>query len=77
MPLYDFLNEETGEIESHQIKIAEYDEFCAQNPQLKRRLSAPGFADPARIGVSKTPESFNQLVKNIKKRYKHSTIEIR
>jgi len=77
MPLYDFMNEETGEIESHQIKIAEYDEFCEQNPHLKRRLSAPGYADAARLGVTKTPESFNQLVKNIKKRYKHSTIETR
>lgn len=75
MPNYDFMNEKTGKVETHSVKIAEYDDFCAKNPHLKRRLSTPGFADPARIGVSKHPESWNHLVKNVKKRYHGSTIE--
>ena len=75
MPNYDFLNQETNEIETHFVKISELKEFREKNPHLKQRLSTPGFADPARIGVSKNPESFNQLMKNIKKRYHGSTIE--
>jgi hypothetical protein len=75
MPRYEFDNVETGEIEAHFVKISELDEFKEINSHLKQRLSKPGFADPARIGVSKNPESFNQLVKNIKNRYHGSTIE--
>ena len=77
MPRYEFDNDQTGEIEAHFVKISELDDFKQTHPHLKQRLSRPGFADPARIGVTKNPESFNQLVKNIKKRYHGSTIETR
>lgn len=77
MPIYDFVNEETLEVETHFIKMVELDEFCTNNPQLKQKLSAPGYADSVRLGVTKTPESFNQLLKNIKGRNRGSTIETR
>lgn len=41
MPLYEFVNEQTGEVETHQMKIAELDEFKESNPHLKSKLSAP------------------------------------
>lgn len=44
MPNYDFRNKETGEIEEHTLKIAEYDKFVEEHPELERViLSAPGF----------------------------------
>lgn len=41
MPFYEFVNEQTGEVETHQMKIAELDEFKEGNPHLKSKLSAP------------------------------------
>jgi hypothetical protein len=38
MPTYDFMNEETGEMESHQLRISELDKFKIENPHLSQRL---------------------------------------
>ena len=77
MPNYDFHNSKTDEVETHFIKMSELDQFKEDNPHLKQRLSAPRYGDSVRLGVSKTPESWNQLLKNVGKRYKGSTIETR
>lgn len=43
MPFYDFMNEETGEVENISLKISELDEFKENNPHLKQLLlGAPG-----------------------------------
>lgn len=44
MPLYDFKNSETDELEEHMVKISEYDQFLLDNPHLIRQLSAPMFS---------------------------------
>ena len=67
MPRYNFKNLDTDDVECHYIKIAELDEFKKNNPQLKQELSTPGFGDAMRLGITKTPESFNSLLKEIKK----------
>ena len=36
MPLYDFKNIETDELEEHMVKISEYDDFLINNPHLQR-----------------------------------------
>ena len=36
MPLYDFKNIETDELEEHMVKISEYDQFLLDNPNLQR-----------------------------------------
>ena len=36
MPLYDFKNKETDELEEHMVKISEYDQFLLDNPHLHR-----------------------------------------
>ena len=42
MPFYDFMNEHTGESESHLLKISELDKFKEDNPHLKQQiLGAP------------------------------------
>jgi len=41
MPLYEFVNEQTGEVETHQMKIAELDDFKEGNSHLKIKLTAP------------------------------------
>lgn len=36
MPLYDFIDINTGEISEHVIKMSEYDDFLKKNPNLQR-----------------------------------------
>lgn len=45
MPLYDFYNETTDEMETHSMRIAELDQFKEDNPHLSQRItSAPSLA---------------------------------
>lgn len=68
MPLYTFRNEETDEVTEMMMKISELDDFKAANPHLKQLITGvPLIGDPARLGVTKTPDSFNSLLKHIKK----------
>jgi hypothetical protein len=36
LPTYDFINQETGDIEEYIFKISEYDDFVENNQHLKR-----------------------------------------
>lgn len=67
LPTYNFENLNTQEIETHYLKISELDKFIEDNPHLKQKLTAPSIGDPARLGITKTPDSFNSLLKHIKK----------
>lgn len=67
MPTYTFENTNTNQIEEHYLKLSELDQFKIDNPHLKQKLTAPAIGDPVHLGVSKTPDSFNSLLKHIKK----------
>jgi len=41
MPNYDFINNETGEVETHFMSISELDKFKEENPNLTRKITAP------------------------------------
>lgn len=42
MPVYDFLNNKTGEVEEHIMSYTKLDEFKKENPHLKQQiLGAP------------------------------------
>ena len=77
MPTYNFYNQETKESFSSFMPIKEMEQYLSDNPSVKLQLSTPGIVDSVRVGVTKTPDSFNSLLKNIKKRYHRSTIETR
>lgn len=66
MPLYEFKNEESGEVSEFWMKISELDDFKANNPQLKQFHSG-GFSigDTVRMGMKKPDQSFRELVKHI------------
>ena len=52
--IYTFLNKNTGEIEEHTMRLAEYDEFKKNNPHLERYFTAdgiPGLGDGQRMSV--------------------------
>jgi hypothetical protein len=54
MPTYDFLNNNTNEIEEHRMSYTVLDEFIINNPHLQRYHSAenlPVFGDGTRMSV--------------------------
>lgn len=68
MPTYNFRNLETGEETTLMMKMSELDDYKAKNPHLQQFLTgAPSIGDAHRMGVVKTPDSFNSLLKHIKK----------
>lgn len=67
MPIYTFKNKKTGEIFNKQLKIFERDEYLKCNEDVFQLIQQPpGIVDPVRIGVKKHPDSFKDLMKNIK-----------
>ena len=68
MPLYDFLNKETGESEEHMVKLADYDQFIKDNPHLQREFTTAGIVSHAGGNiVSKTSSDWRDHLKTIKK----------
>lgn len=67
MPIYVYLNENTGEIEEHIHKVSEMDSFTEANPHLKRQIQASGFIRGSGVGNTKPSEGFRDVLKSIKK----------
>lgn len=67
--LYEFINTETQEVFEKSVRLSELDQYLADNPTIRRHYSAPpAIGDTVRMGLTKTPESFRHLLKNISKR---------
>lgn len=70
MPSYDFLNKDTGEVETHMMSYTKLDEFKQNNPHLERHFSPsslPGFGDGMRMnvpGAGKADSTFEKYVIN-------------
>ena len=78
MPIYTFENIETGDQFDEIMKMDERETYLSSNPQLKQIITkAPSLGDPHRMGIIKTPDSFNSLLKNIHKNSPGSKIETR
>lgn len=78
MPLYDFKNIETNEIESHMISYSEYDEFLSSHPELKRVFNAPVFASGAADVYTKAGDGWKDLMSKVRDGAgKQSTIKTR
>lgn len=79
MPLYEFKNLNTGEIEEHQMKISEYDNFKLANPHLERYITeTPSFGDGTRMstpGVGQPDARFErEIIGRIKKNVHGNTL---
>lgn len=75
MPNYTFRNKDTHEEITLTMKIAELEQYLLENPHMKQLLSAPRQGDSVLLGVTKTPDSFKDLMKMKKKAHRHSTID--
>jgi len=78
MPIYTFENTETGEQIDKIMKMDAREDYLSANPHMKQIITkAPALGDPHRMGVIKTPDSFNSLMKNIHKNSPGSKIQTR
>ena len=80
MPIYQYKNEETGEVSDKFMSIADMEQFEIDNPHIKKIIHAAAFAAPERMsipGVKKTDDNFNDLLKTMKKGNPGSDIKTR
>lgn len=76
MPFYCFRNKVTGEQFEKLLSISGREQFLKENPDIETMVSgAPGFSDPARLGLKKADASFRDLLGNIKRQHLRSTIK--
>ena len=68
--IYPFYNKETGQVEEHTMRMAEYDDFKTNNPHLERYFgpdSIPGLGDGMRMstpGVGQADSTFEKYIIN-------------
>ena len=68
----------TGDDIEKIMKVDERELYLSDNPQMKQVITkAPGLGDPVLLGVTKTPDSFNSLLKQIHRNNRGSKIETR
>lgn len=67
MPLYRFVDKETGEVETHILKLDEREGFLKKNPRLKQEISVPGVISQRGDTLSKTSSDWRDRLKQIKK----------
>jgi len=78
MPIYSFENITTGEVFDEIMKMDDREEYLSKNPNLRQIITkAPALGDSARLGITKTPDSFNSLLKNIHKNSPGSKMQTR
>jgi hypothetical protein len=69
MPTYVFRNKETGEQFEKTMKIAEFDSFRVDNPQLETVIQAVAFGDPTKLTSSRKFDSgFKEVLQKIHER---------
>ena len=75
MPLYDFLNNETGEIEEHSMSYTKLDQFKEDNPHLKQVI----LGTPSIVGGHgdrvKTDDGFKEVLNKVAEANKGSNLD--
>jgi len=77
MPLYDFLNKDTGEVEEHRLSsYKDLDGFLEENPHLEKQISSPSIVTHTGNIVSQTSSDWRNHLDRIKKNSgKNNTIK--
>lgn len=75
MPMYDLLNTDTNEETEVLMKWSELQEFLSENPNMKLLPAAPAIVSGV-AGRMKTDEGFKDVLRNIKKQNRGSTVDV-
>lgn len=62
MPIYEFLNKNTNEVEEINMKISDLDKFKDDNPHMIRHFSTLNFQDSVSLGIKRPPIEFKEGV---------------
>lgn len=69
MPRYSWKNLNTGEEFTTVMTMAEREEYVKANPHVQQQLiAAPALGDSIRMGMVKPPESFRDILREVKKK---------
>jgi len=69
MPSYSFKNLNTGEEFITVMSMAEREEYVKTNPHIQQQLiAAPALGDSIRMGMVKPPDSFRDILREVKKK---------
>jgi hypothetical protein len=74
MPTYTFKNVKTGKISDHTMSISDHDGFLASNPDLQQVLTSTAIISGVSAGRNKPSAGFREVLKNIKKANRRSTV---
>jgi hypothetical protein len=75
MPEYRILDTDTGKEWLERMGIQEAEDYLAANPHVVRLINgAPAIGDPIRLGRRKPDDGFRDVLRNVKKHHRRSTI---
>jgi hypothetical protein len=76
MPSYNFRDKNTNEEITEFLWVSEVDQYLADNPHLEAMVpNTSAQVDPWRMGRKKPDETFRELLRGIKRKYRGSTVE--
>jgi|LWDU01.1.fsa_nt_gi hypothetical protein len=75
MPLYDLKNNETGEIVEKVLTISKMEELTGSGV-WSQIVGAPHIVSGVGNPLSKTPDAFKDVLRNVKDKSPHATMEI-
>lgn len=75
MPLYDFRNKETGEIEEHFVHLSERDEFLKDHPNLEHVITAKAFQQRGVSNIkSNIDTGFKEVLNKVREAHPLGTV---
>lgn len=75
MPLYEFRNNDTGEVFEKLMSLSSKEDYLKENPNIESVItSAPPLIDSVRLGVRKTDQGFKEVLQRIHEKTPGSTL---
>lgn len=66
----------TDEVEVLFMSISERGKYLEDHPHMKQDVSSPPLGDAIRLRITKNPDSFKDVLRNIKKHHHGSNIDV-
>jgi predicted nucleic acid-binding Zn ribbon protein len=73
MPLYSFIDNQTGEQFDALMKISEREEYLSQNPHIQPVVTAAGIVSGVSI-TGKVPDGFKEVLSKVAENHKTSAV---
>jgi hypothetical protein len=74
MPLYDFINKDTGEEFERLMSIAAKEEYLEQNPHITQKVSAPNFVYNTKSLDQRTDNGWKEVLSKISEKHPSSAL---